>query len=104
QPATLMAVGINPEDVKAIVARRAAQPYLDYREVAQVTEALGPPGKQLMLGGRTIYTLRATARLKRPDGTLSDMRRTVAALVQINMPGNSRQMPPGYQVLRWFDR
>jgi general secretion pathway protein K len=104
QPATLLAIGISPEDVESIVARRTAQPYLDYRDVAQVAEALGPPGRQLMLGGRSIYTLRATARLKRPDGTLSDMRRTVAALVQINLPGNSRQQVPGYQVLRWFDR
>ena len=104
QPATLMAIGISPEDVRAIVARRTAQPYLDYRDVAQVAEALGPPGRQLILGGRSIYTLRATARLKRPDGTLSDMRRTVAALVQINLPGNSRQQAPGYQILRWFDR
>lgn len=104
QPATLLAIGITPEDVNAIVARRTAQPYLDYRDVAQVAEALGPPGRQLMLGGRSIYTLRATARLKRPDGTLSDMRRTVAALVQINLPANSRKQAPGFQILRWFDR
>ncbi len=104
QPATLLAIGINPEDVKAIVDRRAAQPYLDYRDVAQLAEAIGPPGRQLMLGGRSIYTLRATARLKRPDGTLSDMRRTVSALVQMNFSGNSRRQTPGYQVLRWFDR
>jgi general secretion pathway protein K len=104
QPATLMAIGISPDDVKAIVDRRTAEPYLDYRELSQVTAALGPPGQRLTLGGRSIYTLRATARLKRQDGTLSDMRRTVAALVQINLPGNNRKRFPGFQVLRWFDR
>jgi type II secretory pathway component PulK len=104
QPATLLTIGISPDDVKAIVDRRTAQPYLDYRDVAQVMEALGAPGQRLMLGGRSIFTLRATARLKRQDGTLSDMRRTVAALVQINLPGNSRKKGPGFQVLRWFDR
>jgi len=104
QPATLLAIGISPDDVKAIVDRRTAEPYLDYRDVSQVIQALGTPGQRLMLGGRSIYTLRATARLKRPDGTLSDMRRTLAALVQINLPGNSRKVSPGFQVLRWFDR
>jgi len=104
QPATLLAIGISPEDVKAIVDRRAARPYLDYRELEPVIQALGPSGQRLGIGGRSIYTLRATARLKHPDGTLSDMRRTVAALLQFNMPGNSRKRPTGFQVLRWFDR
>jgi general secretion pathway protein K len=104
QPATLLALGISPDDVKAIVDRRAARPFVDYRELEPVIQALGPAGQRLGLGGRSIYTLRATARLKRADGTLSDMRRTAAALVQFNMPGNSRKLQTGLQVLRWFDR
>ncbi len=104
QPATLLALGISPEDVKAIVDRRTAQPYADFRDVEPVIQALGPVGQRLGLGGRSIYTLRATARLKRADGTLSDMRRSIAALLQINWPGNSRKLPTGFQVLRWFDR
>ncbi|HVV46213.1 MAG TPA: hypothetical protein VHC72_13460 [Bryobacteraceae bacterium] len=104
QPATLLALGISPDDVKAIVDRRAAHPFVDYRELEPVIQALGPAGQRLGLGGRSIYTLRATARLKRVDGTLSDMRRTAAALVQFNMPGNSRKLQTGLQVLRWFDR
>jgi general secretion pathway protein K len=104
QPATLLAAGLSPDDVDSIVERRAAQPWLDYRDFARVVQALGPSGQRLMLGGRSIYTLRATARLKRQDGKLSDLRRTVAALVQFNMPGNSRKKPTGVEVLRWFDR
>jgi general secretion pathway protein K len=104
EPATLQALGISPEDVKAIVDRRADHPILDYRELTPVKQALGPAGQRLGIGGRSIYTLRATARLKRADGTLSDMRRTVSALVQINPPGNRRRRPTGFQVLRWFDR
>ncbi|HVW08011.1 MAG TPA: hypothetical protein VHC90_05485, partial [Bryobacteraceae bacterium] len=94
----------SADDVKAIVDRRAAQPYLDFRELGQVVQALGPPGQRLGIGGRSIFTLRATARLKRADGTLSDLRRTVSALVQINLPGNTRKLQTGFQVLRWFDR
>jgi hypothetical protein len=51
-----------------------------------------------------MFTLRATARLKQPDGKLSDLRRTVAALVQFTFPGNTKNKAPGYQVIRWFER
>jgi general secretion pathway protein K len=104
QPATLLALGISPEDVKAIVDRRADHPFLDYRDLEPVVQALGPTGQRLGIGGRSIYTLRATVRLKRADGKLSDMRRTVVALIQLNLPGNSRKLQTGFQVLRWFDR
>ena len=54
---------------------------------------------RLRVGGNSIFTLRATARLRRPDGGLSDLRRTVAAQVKF--------MPPGYDspyhILRWYD-
>ena len=66
--------------------------------------SLGDAGQHLMLGGSSMYTLRATARLKQPDGKLSDLRRTAAALVQFTFGGNAKNLPPGYQVIRWFDR
>jgi hypothetical protein len=51
-----------------------------------------------------MFTIRATARLKQPDGKLSDLRRTVAALVKINFPGNTAKKAPGFEIIRWFDR
>jgi hypothetical protein len=51
-----------------------------------------------------MYTLRATARLRLSDGKLSDLRRTVAALVKFNLPGNTDQKPVGFEVVRWYDR
>ncbi len=104
QPATLQAVGLSPDDAKAIVERRAARPFFDYPEMAEVQRALGPSGQRLDLGGHSMFTLRATARLKQADGKLSDLRRTLAALVQFNFPGNRRKKPVGFEVLRWFDR
>ena len=103
QPATLQAVGLSPDDVKAIVQRRAARPFT-FQDLAELRDALGLPGSRLTLYTRTMFTLRATARLKQADGKLSDLRRTVAALVQFNFPGNTRNQPIGYQVMRWFDR
>ena len=104
QPATLQAVGLSPDDAHAVVQRRTIRPFVDYNELADLQKALGPSGLRLALGGQSMYTLRATARLKQPDGKLSDLRRTIAALVQFNLPGNSRNKPVGYQVIRWFDR
>jgi hypothetical protein len=51
-----------------------------------------------------MYTLRATARLRLPDGKLSDLRRTVAALVKFNLPGNPDQKSVGFELVRWYDR
>jgi general secretion pathway protein K len=50
--------------------------------------------------GSAIVTFRSTARLRLPDGTLSDMRRTVGAQVKY-VPFASAERP--YYVLRWYD-
>ncbi len=78
---------------------RAAHPILDPQELSAIAQSLGPAGNRLRIGGQTMYTLRATARLRQPDGKLSDLRRTVGALVKFNIPGTV-----GFQVLRWYDR
>jgi len=104
QPATLLAIGLAAPDVAAIVKRRAERPFFDPQQIAAVTQSLGPAGARLTLGGQTIYTIRATARLRQPGGKLSDLRRTVAAIVKFNMPGNPQHKAVGFEVLRWFDR
>lgn len=104
QAATLQAVGLSPEEAKAVVQSRAQLPYIDFPALATLQKELGPAGQRLTIGGNSIFTLRATARLKTADGHLSDLRRTVAALVQFAFPGNSMGQPTGYRVLRWFDR
>jgi type II secretory pathway component PulK len=103
RPAALEAVGLPVDDVRAIVQRRNARPF-ESRDFIEFRQALGDAGQRLTLGGVSMYTLRATVRLKQPDGKLSDLRRTAAALVQFNFSGNAKNLPPGYQVIRWFDR
>ena len=53
----------------------------------------------LRLEGNSILTIRATARVRLPNGQLSDMKRTVAAQV--------KYMPSSYSTpihfLRWYD-
>lgn len=99
QRPTLEAIGVDPADADRIATIRKQHPITDFRELQDIVESLGPAGRMLMIGGQSMYTLRATARLRQPDGRLSDLRRTVAALVKI---GGSK--PGGFDVVRWFDR
>ncbi len=104
QSATLQAVGLNPEDAAAILQRRAIRPVADFREFADLQRELGHSGARLTLGGLSMYTFRATARLKASDGKLSDLRRTVAALIHFTFADPRKGTAPGFEVLRWFDR
>lgn len=104
QPATLEAIGLAPADVQAIVQRRTQHPIIDYKELAEMVQPLGSAGSRLRIGGQTMYTLRATARMRQPDGRLSDLRRTVGALVKFYFPNNTEKKPIGFEVVRWYDR
>jgi hypothetical protein len=56
--------------------------------------------QRLGVGGKKIYTLRATAWLRTPAGTPSQTRRSVAALVKFLEPPKFTEP---YHVLRWYD-
>jgi general secretion pathway protein K len=97
-PAVLAAVGMNPGAIAAVVARRSAGPILQ-EQLGDVTAMAGEAAGRLRVGGHSIVTMRATARLRLDDGHFSDLRRTVGAMV--------KYMPPGYDapihILRWYD-
>jgi general secretion pathway protein K len=97
QPAVLAAIGLPPDAIALIVERRRLKPFtLD--EINSVLGAMGIPTARLRADGNTIVTIRATARLRLPNGQLSDLKRTVAAMV--------KYMPLGYDrihTLRWYD-
>jgi len=90
-------VGMAPADVSAVVARRVQQPFVRLDEL-QASLDIGSQ-QFLRLGGNSMYLLRATARLRLPDGKFSDLRRTVAARVKF-----LRNAEDAYQILRWYDR
>jgi general secretion pathway protein K len=98
-PAVLAAVGLPPDSVDAVVGARRQQPFRSQ----QALRALGIPDQILArvgIGGGQIYTIRATARARTPDGGLSDAVRSVAATVSFQGAGTEL----GYQVLRWSER
>lgn len=95
--AVMQAVGVPAAGADAIMARRAVQPFKSMGEVG----ALGFPTPRMMVGGQVIWTLRGTARLKRPDGSPSEVVRTAGAVVKILDPTVYPSMP--VHVLRWYD-
>lgn len=100
EPAVLNTIGLSPEAVALIVQMRNQAPFAS---LAQVTALLPDvPGRnRLRVGGNRIFTLRATARLRLQDGTLSDERRSVAAMVKFLMAGSA--FGDRFVVLRWYD-
>ena len=95
-PALLIAVGVPPDAVAAIVERRARKPFINPGELAE----LGPAAGRVRIGGNSIFTLRSTATIRLPDGSLSDVRRSVATTVQFQQLGGGTKP---YETLRWYD-
>lgn len=95
-PAVMLAVGVPPPGVEAVVNLRRMAPI---RQMAAVAPMLGPAAGRFRIGGDQVYTLRATARLRRPDGALSDLRRSVSMTVQLY----TKTSPDAFRVLAWQD-
>ncbi len=94
----LAAVGMTPDAINVLLQRRRNGPFTQ-AELAEFLPLAGPAGGRLRIGGNSIFTLKATGRLRLANGQLSDLRRTVGALV--------KYMPEGYDapihILRWYD-
>jgi general secretion pathway protein K len=95
----MLAIGISPEAVGAIVALRNAAPITSLEQLAPFRES-GPGFSRLTLNSGSVVTLRSTAWLRRADGQPSDLRRSVAATVKFL--DFNRNNPP-YHFLRWYD-
>ncbi len=97
-PALMRALGVSPGAVAGIVARRQAQPVKSMDELAPFND--GSPGfGRLGLTASPICVLRSTARLRMPDGQLSDVRKSVSAMVRFL----GLEYNPPYHILRWDD-
>jgi general secretion pathway protein K len=97
-PAVLAALGFSPDGIQLLLQQRQAAP-LTMDRLGQMAPVLGPAAQFLTLETKSTFTIRATARVRLPNGQLSDMKRTVAAQIKF--------LPYGYQerlhVLRWYD-
>jgi general secretion pathway protein K len=99
EPAVLAAVGLPPQAVALVEARRQQQPFLMETEIQQIGIGGFEGAQRLQIGGRSIFTLRATAQLLEQDGSLSATRRSIAAVVDLN----ERTVDRPFTTLRWYD-
>jgi general secretion pathway protein K len=97
-PEVMEAVGVAPEAAAAIVALRKAAPITDPGQLAPFSGG-GKGMARLGINSGTIVTLRATAQLKLPNGKLSDLHRTVSAMVKLL----GTDWNPPFHILRWYD-
>ena len=95
----LVASGIPPDAAAAVVQQRSLQPFQNVAAIRAFTQNMGPYAGRLSLGGASMFTLRATASPRNASGVLSDMKRTVSALIKFNPPDGSL-----FDILRWYDR
>ena len=98
-PAVLAALGMTPDGIQLLIGQRQTASLTPDR-LGQLAPMLGPAAQSLSLEGKSIFTIRATARVRLANGQLSDMRRTVAAQVKY-MP--YRKYDPPMHILRWYD-
>jgi len=96
-PETMVAVGVPPEIAAAIVARRKLAPIKDVTQIAAFAGGKGIA--RLGMNGGPVATIRATAQLRLPNGQLSDLRRTVSAMIKQVGP----QFDPPIHIMRWYD-
>lgn len=96
----LISLGLAPEAVAAIVERRHALPFRTPAQLDPIRQIAGPAGSRLVIGGGTIFTFRATGRLRLPDGRYSDLTRSVSAMMKFHQ---KRTNTSPIEILRWYD-
>lgn len=97
-PAVLAAVGVNPYAISALVQRRR-QAALSNQQLGELMSSLGADGARLRVEGNSMLTIRAMARLRLPNGGLSDLKRSVSAVIKYMPPGSDSSV----HVVRWYD-
>ena len=97
-PTLLAALGVPAGGVNAVLNMRNTTPI---QSLDQVHKLLGdiPALGRLTTNTGSIWTFRATGRLKYADGQYSEVKRTVAAMVKFFRQAAN----PPHQILRWYD-
>lgn len=97
-PEVMIAVGIPPETAAAVVAMRKTALIQSGVQLAAFSNGTPAMARLGIIGG-PIITLRATAQLRLANGQLSDLHRTVSAMVKWVGP----TWNPPFHILRWYD-
>gem|GEM_PF-254923 len=100
-PALLETLGASPGAIAQMMQHRAQAPFHNLGDVA----ALGiPTGRLEIDGDHLIWNIRATARLRRPDGQPSEVVRSASAIATLILPSWRRPSDPvRLRVLRFYE-
>lgn len=99
EPAVMRAIGVPPDAIAAIVARRKLAPLKTPGDLGPLLSAAGPQAARLGINPSVILTLRSTARVRVSGGKLGDLQHTTSAMVKFLTP----EFNVPYHVLRWYD-
>lgn len=94
QPAVMAAEGVPPQGITAIVSLRRQRPIVA-EQLAALAPVLGDLAGRFQPGGGKIYTIRATARVRTPNASLSELRRTATLTVMLGPKYDAN----GYRIL-----
>jgi general secretion pathway protein K len=90
-PTLMQAMGVPHDAAVAAAAQRVLAPI----DSTEKLNAFVPPGLRISFNsGSFMYTLRATGRLRRQDGSFSDASRTSAAVVRLFLPNDADPRSP----------
>jgi general secretion pathway protein K len=81
RPEVMALVGLSPASIARLLDIRRAAPILPEQWPALATALADPAVSQLRAGGDQPLLLRATARIRQPDGRLGQLRRTAGLLI-----------------------
>jgi general secretion pathway protein K len=93
-PALLEGIGVPPSQVQAILQQRAVRP------IENASQFPGGAGAHLRVGGISMWTIRANARLRNADGSTSEVVRSAGATVKVWLDGTHGGAP--VQVVRYY--
>lgn len=97
-PALLEAIGLDPRQIDALMRQRTLQPLASPEDLQRM--GIANPRVSVRTGSY-MWTLRATARLRRPDGAPSDVVRSASAVVKRWTDPRYASMP--VHVLRFYE-
>ncbi len=99
-PSLLQAMGVPADTAREFAELRRSyfQPLAAYNQ--------WQAGRPLPVGNELgdVFQIRATARVRTPNGTLSETRRTVSLLIQYSTPNPRRFWISPWTHLRWYDQ
>ena len=98
-PGILKFLNLPDELITVFLQRRARLPFKDMKQVGEILQG-HPAAGRMRIGGETNWTVRATATTRAASGQLTDVRRSVAAVVKF--PLNTTNPVP-YTILRLYD-